>query len=467
MHKSGFRWKLFVTLFVASTVLALPTSPASANAPTLTRINAVRTSHIGGSALFGATVPAAMAASGPTALPTPYSYGPYTEIWNLSNPSSKRIDNYQIAFFQCDDKSGADALNVNPNAPGCVQISSTFETPSRVERATTAVTFLRQFGSPGDHGKWLRTSLRIIFDDRTELRDWAPSLLYLDASVTNDVPVASTRGANGQSVPQNTAMTMAFNGWQGTQYWKSRGLLSTRSAVVYQCPVLPSDTQSAVVPTSTTPAGCTRLVTNNAFDTAINSVSTLSFTTGAKDTYIYAIDTLSVLLNQAPSASPVVQLQKRSIYTTYDPAELPNGPSPSGGVVVPPGATVDPLQGAGINTTTAPVVSTTGKVTANGVTAVIESNRRYQRGTQRRTLRVRIQPNNKSQGTIVAALVSKGDVVDTVHLTKTKRVRNGKTQWRWRFSSSLPRGRYTLYVSFTPTDTAIAPMTITKRVRLR
>ncbi len=408
-----------------------------------------------------------MGATGPTALPTPYSYGPYVEIWNLSNPNKKTIRKKQFHKFLCDNKSAADGVKNNPNIAGCVLLDAPLLDPAGVERTVTAATFLKQFGSPSDHGKWLRTSLRIIFEDGSEVRDWASSLLYLDDSVTNDVPVASTRGANGQSVPQNTDMSMSFNAWQGTNYWSNKSLLTARSAVVYRCSILPSDAHTAVIPNTTTPTGCTRLVTNNAFDTAFNEARTLNFTSGAKDTYIYAIDTLSVLLNQSPNPSPVVQLQKRSIFTTYDPAELPNGPSASGGVVVPPGATIDPLQSAGINTTTAPVVSTTGQVTANGVTATIESNRRYQRGTQRRTLRVRMQPNDKSRGTIVAALVSQGAVVNTVHLTKTKRVRNGRAQWRWRFPTSLSRGRYTLYVSFTPADTSITPMTITKRVRLR
>lgn len=463
MPKFRFAFNLLACLAIITGVVALNSAPASAAGPSISRIESSGTSHFKGSAFFGLVDPAAMEAT--TALPTPYTYGQYAVIWNVSNPTRKSISKYGFAMYQCDTKEAAEELNNSANVTGCTQMYSRLRDPDANQRTVTEKTFSEVFGSPDDHGKWIRAYFRIIFTDGTQLWNWSNSRLYVHDGARTEVPVATTRGADGQSVPQNTAMNMEFNPWQSVATWQSQSPLVTRSARVYRCSSLPTDASSVVVSNSSTPSGCTLLVVNTVLDTNTRELA-LNFTSGAKGSYIYAIDTIVAVLKQS-SASPVVQLQKRSIFTTYDPAELPTGPSPSAGGVVQPGANVDPLRNAGINTGTAPVVSNTGQVTSNGITAVINANGRYKRGKQRRSITVRVQPNNKSRGAIVAALVSSSGGVETVHLTKNKNVRNGKARWRWRFPDALPRGRYKIYVSFTPADATVSPMTITKRVRLR
>lgn len=462
MPKSRFTFNLLTCLAVATGSLVLSSAPASAAVPTLSRIELDGTTHFDGSAVFGATTSAAM---GATSLPTPYAYGQYAVIWNLSNPNKKEIRAYSISRYRCETKSGADLLSNNTNADGCDLISSTLQIPSTNQRAVADETFSEVIGKSDFHGKWLRLRYRVTFDDGTEIKNWSLSRLYIHDAARSETPIASIRGANGRSVPQSTTMSMTFNAWQGLSIWQLQSPVTTRSTRIYRCTSLPSDAANVIVPNSSTPSGCTLLITNTAFDTNIDNLA-LSFTTGPKGSYIYAIDTVAAFLKQSSGTSPVVQLQKRAIYSTYDPAELPAGPAP-GADGADPGAALTALQMAGIDTTVAPIVSETGQVTSNGITAVIDANGRYKRGTQRRAIKVRIQPNNKSQGAVVAALVSSAGGVDTVHLAKTKTVRNGKARWRWRFPDTLPRGRYKIYVSFTPTDATVNPMTITKRVRLR
>jgi hypothetical protein len=464
MRKSRFTFNLLTCLSLAIGSLALTSAPASAAGTSLSLVEVTTSIHDSGVAILGGATAPAMSNALSNDL-QPYAYGKYAVIWNLTNPELKSIESYSVATFKCDTLAGVNALIFDParcGAPASRPVVTVYA--GNPMRRTSDWTFTQQIGANALHKKWIKARLRIDFTDGTYVQSWTRSRYFISDGARNEIPTASVRGADKKSVPQNTAMTMTFNYWTGLGNWAATSTNITRATVVFRCDARPTDRLNGFVSYTEAPAGCTRLVRNGLLEPHDGLQVVLNFTSGAKGTFIYAFDTLA--FNAMPGVNDVVYLQKRAIYSTYDPGELPGGPAPGAGGA-DPGAGLTALQVAGIDTTVAPIVSETGQVTSNGITAVIDANGRYKRGTQRRAIKVRIQPNNKSQGAVVAALVSSAGGVDTVHLAKDKIVRNGKARWRWRFPDTLPRGRYKIYVSFTPTDATVSPMTITKRVRLR
>lgn len=464
MSKSRFTFNLLTCLALAIGSLALTSAPASAAGTSLSLVEVTTSIHDSGVAILGGDAPPAMSNALSNDL-QPYAYGKYAVIWNLTNPELKTITSYSVATFKCNSLADANALTLVPSKCG-VPASRPVRTVNAGDpmRRTSGWTFTEQIGANELHKKWIKARLRIDFSDGTYVQSWTRSRFFISDGARNEIPTASVRGADNASIPQNTAMTMTFNYWTGLGNWAATSTSITRATVVFRCNARPTDRLNGFVSYIEAPAGCTRLVRNGLLEPHDGLQVVLNFTSGAKGTFIYAFDTLA--FNAMPGVNDVVYLQKRAIYSTYDPAELPAGPAPGAGGA-DPGAALTALQVAGIDTSVAPIVSETGQVTSNGITVVIDANGRYKRGTQRRAIKVRIQPNNKSQGSVVAALVSSADGVDTVHLTKSKDVRNGKARWRWRFPDTLARGRYKIYVSFTPTDTTVRPMTLTKRVWLR
>lgn len=464
MAKTKFRIRVVAALSVATSMLVLTSAPASAANPTLTVTELSGSLHLSGLAIAGGDASPAMSTPNSNDI-KPYTYGRFSVLWNLSNPDKKKIKDYTYLTYRCSSYADATSLGLFPTRCGTPQ--SDRRDPDSFMQSQASWTFSETFGTANMHKKWIRTRLRIQFTDGTAVQTFSTPRYYLTDTPRNEIPAASVRGADGVSVPQNRAMTMTFNQWSGLTEWNVGPTYIVRNAVVFSCTSRPVVDYKAFVSYGTTPTGCTRLVSNGLLEEHNGQAVTLSFTSGAKGTFIYALDSLA--FNGFPTAGDVVYLQKRSVYTTYDEAELPNGPaagsSTDEGSDLPNPLTA--LQAVGIDTGIAPIVSTKGQGTANGITAVINSNKSYTRSSTKRSLNITLRPKSSSKGSIVAALVSTKDGVDTVHLSKTRNVVNGKAKWVWRFPKTLKRGKYRLYVTFTPNDLTIPPMTLTKRVQLR
>lgn len=467
MTSPKFRTGLFVALSCVASTLATPAKMASAAGPSLTVIEAAGSSHNSGSAVGGAAISAIMSTPESTAI-QPYSYGQYTVIWNLSNSDLKTITEYTVLTYKCSLASAANALAVDPTKCGAPASQRTRRASlSDPWRRTTGWTFVETFGADALHRLWLRGRLYIKFSDGTSVQSWSKSRYYISDAPRVATPTASVTGTDVSSVPQNTALTMTFNKWTGLDNWKLGASSTMRRVSVYRCNSRPTDSNSTYIALNVTPTGCTSVGVIAVGNPVTGSTMDLDFTTGAKGTFLYAVDTAR--FDGMPTTESVY-LQKRAIFTTYDAAELPTGPAPSTDPSAvagsDPSATPTPLEVAGINVATAPVVSTTGKGTINGVTAVIKAEKRYKRGTTRRTLSVTFSPRKNSPGSVVIALVSRVNGVDKVHLVTKKQVRNGGVTWKWRFLKKYPRRKYRIYVQFTPSDPAIPPMTLTKRFDL-
>lgn len=468
MRSPKLRTGLVVAISFVASSLAISANPVSAAGPTLSVIEASGSTHISGSAVGGNAISAIMSTPLSAEI-QPYTYGQYTIIWNLSNTSLKTITEYSVLTYKCSLASEANALVVDPTKCGAPASQKTRRSAlSDPWRRTTGWTFVETFGTDALHKKWLRGRLYIKFSDGTSVQSWSKARYYISDAPRVAAPSASVSGADGSSVPQNTALTVTFSKWSGFDNWKV-GLPSTlRIVAIYRCPTRPTDSTSTYIATNVTPAGCTSLGSISVGDPVNGNTLSLDITTGAKGTFLYAVDTAR--FNSMPSVGDNVYLQKRAIFSTYDVSELPTGPAPSAdpGAVAgsDPNVAPTPLEIAGINTTTAPIVSTSGQGTINGVTAVIKAAKKYRRGTTRRALSVTFSPKKNSPGSAVIAFVSRVNGVDKVHLVTRKQVRNGKITWNWRFLKKYPRRKYRIYVQFTPSDPAIPPMTLTKRVDL-
>ena len=453
---SKFRLKCVstISLLLCLATLALPASPVAAAAELSHNDSGVGNIHWSGVASFGGNTSPVMSTNVGV---SPYAYGGYTVGWTHNKPAAKTIKSVTMNTYQCPTKDAA--LNL------CTRKSS-FPKTVNFPRASTQF-FAESFGSAQLHRQWMRPEIMVIYTDNSLVKSTAPTRFYIHDGARNEIPTASDRGADNASVPQNTAMTMTFNQWSGLDAWNAGATEKNRTMRVYQCPSRPTDAESDYVSTTATPTGCSQLATNALLEAHDNQAKELTFTSGEKGSFIYAIDTLS--FNYMPTVNDTVYLQKRAIYSTYDPGELPTGPTAgtNSGVGANPTAGLTPLQTAGINTTSALVVAATKQVTVNGATMNISSNSRYTRSTTRRTMSISIKPNSSAAGTIKTALVRKKDGVDFVYRKASKTVRRGTASWKWRMPTSFPRGKYKIYVTFTPNDTSLSPVTLTKTVRLR
>lgn len=453
MSKSRLKLASVVSLLVSLATLALPISPVSAAAELSTNDSGASDIHWGGLAYVGGDTPPAMSKATEA---FPYAYGRYTVGWTHNKPAGKTIKSVTMITYQCPTKDAA--LNL------CTRKSSYARTVD-FPRASSQF-FAESFGSAGLHRQWMRPEILVIYTDNSIAKLAAPTRFYIHDGARNEIPTASVRGSDNASVPQNTAMTMTFNQWSGLDAWNAGSTVKNRSMRVYRCSSMPTDGMDEYVSTTSTPTGCSQLATSGLPQAHDNLAKELTFTSGEKGTFIYAIDTLS--FNFMPTVNDTVYLQKRAIYSAYDPAELPTGPTAgtNAGVGADPAA-LTPLQTAGINTTSAPVIAAAKQVTVNGATMNITSNKRYTRSTTRRTMSISIKPNSSAAGTVKTALVRAKDGADFVYRKATKQVRSGNAAWKWRMPKSFPKGKYTLYVTFTPTDTSLIPVTLRKTVRLR
>lgn len=462
MIKQKFNHAL-VAAVAAATALTLTPLQANAATPSLTVVE-IASSNNGGVATVGGSVAPVFSTPGVSA--TPYAVGPYVVLWNFTNASPRKLmKKITTDVFVCNLKSQSENIAANPMTCGSPVRDVQNVLANSPTRNVTGWTFSKTIDGSNLHKKWIRTRLTLSFEDGTTTASpLSTPKMYFDNSPRNEIPTASTRSTDNASVPQNSDLTMTFNQWTNLATWNTGTARAViRRVVVYRCASRPVDSPTEYVSTDANPAGCQLIAQNNEFEVHNGQAIVRPFTSGPKGTFIYAFDTLRY--NDNPEAGNYVYMQKRAIYSTYDPAESPTGSAPvqGGGAQ----GEVSPLQAAGINLGAAPVVSDTGQVTANGITAVISANERYQRSRERRALKLQATPNRRARGTMVAALVSTKDGVDTVHRTVTKQIRRGKAEWKWRFPATFARGRYTLYVSITPTNPEVDPVTLSKTIRLR
>lgn len=456
--------RLFVFAAVTSifTAVGLNAPPVqAASTTTLTITESSGSIHLGGFAGGGNTVSAVMSLPGSTEI-QPYTYGRFAPIWNLSNPLLKTITEYSVLTYKCMSITDANALAVTPTKCGAPASQTTRRASSADPwRRTTGWTFLESIGSDALHKKWIRGRLYIKFSDGTSVQSWTKSRYYISDAPRVAYPTPSTAGTEPNSVPQNSAITMTFGTWEGLNNWTSASPILNRRTWIFQCSRYPNLNSQQYFESGWFPDGCI-LVASRGIESYASQLVQMNVTTGVAGTYVYVADTLT--FGMFPNDSQRIFLQKRTLFSVYDPSTQQSGTSTT---IAPVDTTPPtPLQAAGIDTATAPVVSTSGVGTFNGVTAVIRAQKKYARGDQRRSMSVTFSPKSKANGNAVIALVSRVNGEQKIHLVTKKKVTNGKVTWRWRFLKKYPRKKYRIYVQFTPDDSSIAPVTLTKRVDL-